>query len=122
MTTVGQRIRALREMHDINQADLAEVTGLARTSITNLEAGRQNIQLGTLEAIAKHFGVSMAALLGEADLPLLPKVSIITTCEVHCDQCGRLLLGDQLTAAQAADARHEHISVHLNSKAVNDNG
>lgn len=89
MVTVGKRIRALREMHELTQADLAKTLGLARTSITNLEAGRQIIQLATLEALASTFDVTIAALLGEADLPVLPKVRIVTICEVHCESCGR---------------------------------
>jgi transcriptional regulator with XRE-family HTH domain len=111
MQTIGQRIRALREMHDLTQAELAKVTDLARTSVANIEGGRQNIQVATLTAIARHFGVAASALLGESDLPTLPRVSIATTCAVDCGQCGRL--NDELTIEQASDLRRAHIRTHL---------
>lgn len=116
MVTVGKRIRALREMHELTQADLAKTLGLARTSITNLEAGRQIIQLATLEALASTFDVTIAALLGEADLPVLPKVRIVTICEVHCESCG--LLKDNLTTTHATELRSAHIRQHLRPEEV----
>jgi transcriptional regulator with XRE-family HTH domain len=45
---IGQRIKRQRENKNLSQEELAIKIGLTRTSITNLEAGRQNISLKTL--------------------------------------------------------------------------
>lgn len=60
---VGARIRMLREMLDRDQASLAKAVGLTRTSIVNLEAGRQRVQLHQLSALAKALGTSEKCLL-----------------------------------------------------------
>jgi DNA-binding XRE family transcriptional regulator len=49
---VGERIRKVRERGGVNgtitQADLAELVGLERTSITNIEKGNQKMPLHVL--------------------------------------------------------------------------
>ena len=40
---VGKNIRALRNCLGLTQAELAEMTGLSRASVVNIEQGRQNI-------------------------------------------------------------------------------
>jgi transcriptional regulator with XRE-family HTH domain len=70
---VGRRIRALREKKRFTQGELAQATGLTRTSITNLEAGMQRPPLETLYRIAKVFEVEIGALI--------PKVAVIDQAE-----------------------------------------
>lgn len=60
---IGELIRIAREQARINQADLAKLVGLTRTSITNIEAGRQRIQIHTLFNIAYALGISPRLLL-----------------------------------------------------------
>lgn len=56
---VGLRIEQIRTSLGWTQEELAKkVGGLARTSITNIEAGRQVITLHELERFATVFGVS----------------------------------------------------------------
>jgi len=99
---IGNRIRAIREVYDLTQADLATVAGLNRTSITNIEQGRQNVQVAALDAIARHVGLPISALFGEGDLPELPKVSTTAVCVVDCGHCGRV--AEALTSTEAAPA------------------
>lgn len=60
---IGLRVRGQREKTDLTQEELAERVGLARTSITHIESGRQRIQIDTLYAIAEALQVDPAALL-----------------------------------------------------------
>src|SRR2546423_14326366 len=60
---LGKRIRALRRQANLSQEDVAERVGLTRTSITNIERGRQQLQIHTLVAIAHTLGVRLDELL-----------------------------------------------------------
>ncbi len=50
--TVGRNIKAWREHLGFTQRELAEEVGIQRTSINNIEAGRQRLPLHILEQIA----------------------------------------------------------------------
>lgn len=60
---IGELVRMAREKAGWTQADLAKLSGLTRTSITNLEAGNQRIRVHTLLNIAQALGVPPGALL-----------------------------------------------------------
>lgn len=61
---VGSNIRRLREqVRGLSQEKLAKSVGLERTSITNIENGRQKLLLHTASAIAARLGVSVNDLL-----------------------------------------------------------
>lgn len=62
---VGQRIRRIREERRLTQAELAELVSLTRTSITNIEQGRQKLLLHTLYDIAAALTVKASDLLPE---------------------------------------------------------
>jgi len=66
---VGRRIRDARESRkpSITQKDLADLVGLTRTSITNLEHGRQKCLLHTLAEIAVVLHVQPASLIPTSD-------------------------------------------------------
>lgn len=54
---LGRVIRALRKLQGMSQAELAERTGiLTRTSIVNIEGGRQTLNVNTVNAIARAMG------------------------------------------------------------------
>ena len=55
---IGTRMRHLREMRGWTQADLAQKLGLTRTSVVNIEAGRQRVMLHILPAMALVFKLS----------------------------------------------------------------
>ena len=59
------RLKALRASAGMTQHELAEAVGLTRTSIANIEAGRQGLTVESLAAVAKGLGVTVASLLGE---------------------------------------------------------
>lgn len=66
MADFGAAVRRLRERRTITQAELAERVGLGRTSMTNLERGRQNPPLSLLPDLARALGVTTTELINEA--------------------------------------------------------
>jgi transcriptional regulator with XRE-family HTH domain len=60
---VGQLIRKAREEHGLTQAQLASLVSLTRTSITNIEHGRQKLSLHTVYEIADALAVEPYTLL-----------------------------------------------------------
>lgn len=60
---LGKSVRARRERIGLTQEELAARVGLLRTSISNIEHGRQKIQVHTLCALAEALGVTPIALL-----------------------------------------------------------
>jgi transcriptional regulator with XRE-family HTH domain len=55
--TLGARLRARREEIHLRQAELAESVGLSRTSITNIELGRQRLFLDQFAEICRNLKV-----------------------------------------------------------------
>lgn len=60
---VGEAIRSTRLAQDMTQEQLAKAVGFLRTSVVNIEAGRQRVPLATLYDIADALGVQATALL-----------------------------------------------------------
>ncbi len=65
---VGILVRIAREKVGLNQQDLAKLIGLQRTSITNIEAGKQKFQLHTLFNIANALNIPVKSLLPLDDI------------------------------------------------------
>jgi transcriptional regulator with XRE-family HTH domain len=62
---IGQRVRAERHKRKLTQDELAERVQLTRTSITNIERGRQKLLLHTLFAFAAAFEIEAKELLAD---------------------------------------------------------
>lgn len=54
---IGKRIKELRKEKGFTQSRLAEIVSLTRTSITNIEKGRQKLLVHTLWDLADAIGV-----------------------------------------------------------------
>jgi transcriptional regulator with XRE-family HTH domain len=63
---LGHRIREAREKAHLTQDALAKSVSLTRTSITNIEKGRQQLLVHTLVEISKALKVSPESLLPQA--------------------------------------------------------
>lgn len=59
----GQRLKMHRKKKGITQSSLAEKTSLKRTSITNIEQGKQLVSLAALYRLAKALDVDARELL-----------------------------------------------------------
>jgi len=79
---LGDRIRRARKKRKLTQDKLAKAVGLTRTSVTNIETGRQPIYIHTL--------VRIAELLGEPLLDLIPNPNIIGSPTKPADQLQHL--------------------------------
>ena len=64
---VGRRVRQAREYAGLTQDALAARVSLSRTSVTNIEKGRQKVLLHTLCGLATALGVAPACLLPDED-------------------------------------------------------
>jgi transcriptional regulator with XRE-family HTH domain len=60
---IGERVARARDVAGLSQVELARAVGVARTSITNLEGGRQRVTLDHLFKIAQALGVELRDLI-----------------------------------------------------------
>lgn len=60
---VGWRLQLCRTMKKITQTELAAVVGVSRTSITNIESGKQRVLLEDIYLIAHALGVRVDKLM-----------------------------------------------------------
>lgn len=60
---IGERIRKARLDAGLSQAELAEANGQLRTSISNIESGRQRPSLHLLYQLCGHLGIEPLSLL-----------------------------------------------------------
>jgi transcriptional regulator with XRE-family HTH domain len=63
---IGRRVRAARKAQTLTQEALASLVSLTRTSITNIEKGRQKMLLHTFADLAAALQVEYAALLPDS--------------------------------------------------------
>lgn len=61
---VGKRIKKQRQKQDLTQQDLASYLQLSRTHITNIEAGKIDINLSTIWKLCKSLKTNPDDLLG----------------------------------------------------------
>jgi transcriptional regulator with XRE-family HTH domain len=59
----GLRLRNLRKKKGWTQVELADYLGLRRTYVSDLERGKRNVSLLTMEIIARGFKLSVSQLL-----------------------------------------------------------
>jgi transcriptional regulator with XRE-family HTH domain len=69
LASFGERVRAARDLAGLRQQDLADATGLVRSSIANIEAGRQELSLTAAVRIAAVLNTTVGTLLGEGAEP-----------------------------------------------------
>ena len=62
-TKLGHNIRSSREKRNLKQEAIATHLGLTRISISNIETGKQKIQLHALVELAEYLKVSILELL-----------------------------------------------------------
>jgi transcriptional regulator with XRE-family HTH domain len=62
---LGKRVRKARKRLDLTQDDLANLLSLNRTSITNIEKGKQRLLAHTLVEVANYLKIPVSELLPE---------------------------------------------------------
>lgn len=62
-----QRLRDLRNDHDLNQTQVANMLGMSQTGYSKYETGENDIPTAILIKLARFYGTSIDYLLGETD-------------------------------------------------------
>ena len=62
-----ERIRGLREDHDLKQEDIARVLNCTQACYSNYENGKRDIPTEVLESLADFYNVSTDYLLGRTN-------------------------------------------------------
>lgn len=88
---IGKRIRHAREATSLRSGDLAQRVGLDRSSIVNIEAGRQKVTIDRLYAIADVLDVPIRDLLPPNRRPS-QATKIMELPEVRSDESAREFL------------------------------
>ncbi len=78
---IGDRIKAERTQAKITQTDLGKRIGLTRSSIANIEAGRQRVMLHWVFQIAEELGINPQKLIGEPQVPAMRPVDELDPVE-----------------------------------------
>lgn len=60
---IGRRLRMARETANIRQEDAAQIIGLSRPTLVSLEKGERRVRIQEIQALARHYGISVNALL-----------------------------------------------------------
>lgn len=99
---LGARVRALRRSGGFTQQQLANASGVTRSSIANIEAGRQGTPTTKLGDLARALGVTVGDLMDET-APAVPWLNLarrnqstLVTYETMAEKCWRS--NDYLTA------------------------
>ena len=62
------RLRDLREDHDLNQTQVAELLKVHQTTYSDYELGHLNVPVSALHILADYYKVSIDYLLGRTDV------------------------------------------------------
>lgn len=77
-TIIGQRIRSFREKNEWTQDVLGEKVGLTRSSIANIELGKQKVPLGTVYLFAQILSIEIFEIL-----PTLKEINNSNLTNLH---------------------------------------
>ena len=69
MTNHYQRLKDLREDHDLTQADIAEILQTTQEQVSKYEIGKQMMGVDKYIKLAKFYNVSLDYLTGIIDTP-----------------------------------------------------
>ena len=64
MYMLYNRIRELREDHDLRQVDVAKILKMSQTGYSKYETGENDVPTSVLIALARYYHVSVDYLLG----------------------------------------------------------
>ena len=63
-----ERIRDLREDHDLTQTELARLLHCSQVCYSNYETGKRDIPTSVLETLADYYGVSVDYLMSRTNV------------------------------------------------------
>jgi transcriptional regulator with XRE-family HTH domain len=68
---IGENVKRVRDAIGMTQQGLATRVGFLRTSVVNIEQGRQRVPIDTLDEIASALGVTLGDLLPSSHWPTM---------------------------------------------------
>ena len=104
---LGEKVKLLRKRRNLKQDDLAEVLGLSRSQISNLEKGRRNLSLKQLEKLCEYF---------KADMSFFLMTETTDSCMDLIDKAGVLFKSKELSDSQKEDLFTSIMKIYLDSK------
>lgn len=110
LTTVGARVRALRERQGLARRQLSEISGVSERFLAQLEAGRGNISLLRFADVADALGTTPSELLAGASTPRKGSriVALLGVRGAGKSTVGAQLAEQQQVAFVEVDTRIEH--------------
>jgi len=63
MSFIGKNIKKIRSVKKISQKEMSAILGVSRASVGSYEEGRAEPKIDTIICIAKHFSITIDALL-----------------------------------------------------------
>ena len=82
---IGPTIRALRTQRNVSQEKLALETGIGRRYMSDIENGRRNVSLETIEKLAGFFEISASELVRRIELADMPPLTIDSLKDYLCE-------------------------------------
>ena len=82
---IGPTIRALRAQRNISQEKLALETGIGRRYMSDIENGRRNVSLETIEKLAGFFEISASELVRRIEQADMPPLTIDSLKDYLCE-------------------------------------
>jgi transcriptional regulator with XRE-family HTH domain len=70
---LGANIRRVRQSHKLSQEAMADVCGLHRTYICDIERGARNVTVGSLLKIARGLGTTISELTRDLESDLIQR-------------------------------------------------
>jgi transcriptional regulator with XRE-family HTH domain len=112
---LGKRIREARKMKKVTQEQLAKAVGLSRTSVTNIETGRQPIYTHTVIRIAEILG----AQIGEMLPPSMPQSSAVAEPQLQQLEPTKRDWVNRILGKQSHPLGGPHVKNHTGTKKSN---
>ena len=59
---ISERIKHLRDLHNLTQAELGRIAGVSDKAVSTWENGSAEPRMGAIQKMADHFGIQKAGL------------------------------------------------------------
>src|SRR4051812_50112475 len=95
LAELGGRVRAWRARRGMARKQLARDSGLSERFLADVEGGKGNVSINSLEAVARALNITILELLQDAPRPALARVQqlVARLDDTQLDQAQALLAG-----------------------------
>lgn len=80
--SIADNIKALREAHDMNQAEFGAIAGVTDKAVSSWENGTKTPRMGAIQKLADHFGIKKSDIIEDdpslAGLDAIQKKTVVT--------------------------------------------